>query len=381
MPANNIIRWLLRTGRTYPTVPRLQAALVQQVVKYAPVDRLWCGTTVLHPQAAAYLWIWQRDSPPIDRELGYALFAQMQESDSPVRRLKRGAPHVRFLHPEGEELPDVADLWRAGFRDLYGQSMRFRGAWVGGITWATRAEAGFNETHLQFLEQLTPALTAVVEPLARDLVTATLLRTYLGRDAGDRVIVGQVRRGDQQTLRAAVWFCDVRGFTRLSATLPRQQVLDLLNDTFEEIVHGLHAHGGQVLKFMGDGLLAVFTEGDDEDAACRSAADAVTTVQRRLAALTTRRAEQGLITADVGIGLHFGDVTYGNIGAPARLDFTVIGSAVNLAARVESLCGRLGVSVLGTEAFASRANAGWTQQGEHSVKGLDGPIAVYEPSQ
>ncbi len=380
MSANAIIRWLLSTGRTYTTVGKLQAALVEQIVEYVPVDRLWCGTTVLHPQAAAYLWVWQRDSPPKERELGYAQFAQMEENDSPARRLKHGADHVRFRHPEDDDLPDVAALWREGFRDLYGQSMVFRGAWVGGITWATRAEGGFNLAHLQLLEQLAPALTAVIEPLARDLVTATLLRTYLGRDAGDRVSRGQVRRGDQQTLRAAVWFCDVRGFTQLSATLPRQHLLDLLNDSFEEIVHGLHAHGGQVLKFMGDGLLAVFT-GDDEGAACRSASDAVTTVQRRLAELTVRRSKRGLATADVGIGLLFGDVTYGNIGAPARLDFTVIGSAVNLAARVESLCGRLGVSALGTKAFASRANAGWTTQGEHSVKGVDEPVVVYQPPQ
>ncbi len=131
MPATEIINWLLSTGRTYPTVAKLQAALVEQVVEHVPIDRLWCGTTVLHPQAAAYLWIWQRDSPPKERELGYAQFAQMEESDSPARRLKHGADHVRFRHPEGEELPDVADLWREGFRDFYGQSMVFRGVWVG----------------------------------------------------------------------------------------------------------------------------------------------------------------------------------------------------------------------------------------------------------
>ena len=102
MAATKIIRWLLSTGRTYPTVAKLQAALVEQVVEYAPIDRLWCGTTVLHPQGAAYLWIWQRDSPSKERELGYALFAQMEESDSPARRLKHGADHVRFRHPEGE---------------------------------------------------------------------------------------------------------------------------------------------------------------------------------------------------------------------------------------------------------------------------------------
>ena len=380
MSANGIVQWLLSTGRTYATVGELQAALVEQVAEYVPVDRLWCGTTVLHPQGAAYFWVWQRDGPPREEELGYGRFAKLKESDSPARRLKQGAAHVRFRYPEGEELADVASLWREGYRDLFGQSMFFRTDWVGGITWATRAEAGFDPDHLHFLEQLTPALSALIEPLAREMVTGTLLRTYLGRDAGERVMHGQVRRGDQQTLSAAVWFCDVRGFTQLSAALPRQELLDLLNDSFEEIVNGLHAHGGQVLKFMGDGLLAVFT-GDDEGAACRSAADAVTTVQRQLAALTARRSKQGLPTADVGIGLHFGDVTYGNIGAPARLDFTVIGSAVNLAARVESLCGHLGVSALSTETFASRANAGWTKEGEHSVKGVDEPVVVYRPPQ
>ena len=378
MSANAIIGWLLTTGRTYPTVGELQAALVEQVVEHVPVDRLWCGTTVLHPQAAAYFWVWQRDTPLREHELDYHRFAKLEESDSPARRLKQGAEHVRFRYPEGEELSDVASLWRDGFRDLYGQSMFFRAAWVGGITWATRSEAGFDSEHLRFLEALTPALTALIEPLAREMVTGTLLRAYLGRDAGDRVKSGQVRRGDQQTLSAAVWFCDVRGFTQLSADLPRQELLDLLNDSFEMIVQGLHAHGGQVLKFMGDGLLAVFTEGD-EHAACRSAADAVTTVQRRLAELKAERSMEGLATADVGIGLHFGEVTYGNIGAPARLDFTVIGSAVNLAARVESLCGRLGVSALGTEAFASRAKAGWSKLGEHSVKGVDAPVVVYQP--
>ncbi len=96
MSANAIIRWLLSTGRTYTTVGKLQAALVEQIVEYVPVDRLWCGTTVLHPQAAAYLWVWQRDSPPKERELGYAQFAQMEENDSPARRLKHGADHVRY---------------------------------------------------------------------------------------------------------------------------------------------------------------------------------------------------------------------------------------------------------------------------------------------
>jgi len=380
-PADALQRWILTEGRAAADVPSLLAALGARLAEYAPVDRLWAGTKLLHPQAAAYLWIWEAGRPVVARELSYALFARLRQGDSPVRRLERGAPSVRFRPGEGDPTDDAEALWRQGYTDLYGLSLTLRGQWAGGVTWTTRARGGFSARHLALFDAVMPALSAVIEPLANDLVMGTLLRTYLGRDAGARVHRGAVKRGDGTTLRAVVWFSDVRGFTRLSGELARDDLLDLLNQCFEQVVGALDDHGGQVLKFMGDGLLAVFAEApDDPAAACRAARDAALELRQRLARLNLHRAAEGLPCADVGVGLHVGDVSYGNIGAPGRLDFTVIGPAVNLASRVEGLCGPLGQPVLASADFAARDPDRWAPCGAFEVKGVAEPVEIYRPA-
>ena len=373
--------WLLDQGRRYETVEQLLDALANRISEHLPLDRLWVGTKVLHPQAAAWLFIWTPQASTQTFELSYDRFAKMDSVDSPAQRLRKGAPFVRYTRRTDPkpDLSDIADLWKKGFTDFYGSSLHFRGEWVGGFTWATKALDGFSDAHIALFEGIRPVLAAVIEPLARDRVFATLLRTYLGNDAGARVAAGQVRRGDGQTLRAAIWFSDVRGFTKLSATHDRQVVLDLLNDVFEAIHAGLTAHEGQILKFIGDGVLAVFTD-RNERAACESAKAAALDVQERLAKLAIDRARDGRPTARAGIGLHYGEVMYGNVGAPVRLDFTVIGEAVNLAARVEGLCGTLGESILVTQAFAGRTS-GWTTAGSHELKGVPGSTEVLKPRQ
>lgn len=376
--AQSLVDWLLSEGRLRKSVAELQQDFALQLTAHLPVERLWFGTTVLHPQAAAYLWIWTPEGGSRMRELSYALFESMGSVDSPLRRLRLGAPFVRWqrhLEPD-PDLSDIADLWAAGFQDFYGLSVLFRGDWIGGLTVATRRQGGFTESEVALLDAVRPTLSAVIEPLARDQMYATLLRTYLGEDAGGRVSAGQVRRGDQQHLRAVVWFSDVRGFTRLSVELDGAALLDLLNDVFEVVVEGLQTHGGQVLKFVGDGVLAVFPVADGDQAACEAASRAADDVQRRLAALREHRDARGLSTADVGIGMHLGDVAYGNVGAPGRLDFTVIGSAVNLSARVEGLCGRLGRQILASDAVASQAS-GWVRVGSYAVKGVVEEVVVF----
>lgn len=168
------------------------------------------------PQAAAYAWVTSTDAPPSTWEISHDAFARRKVEDSPVTRLRLGAPSVRFRRDRAsdEDPPDVHDLGRRGYTDLFGLSVTFRGAWVGAVTWATRGARGFSEADIERFEALHPALCAVLQPLARDMLMATLLRTYLGHDAGSRVFAGQVRRGDLSTLRAAVWFSDVREFTR-----------------------------------------------------------------------------------------------------------------------------------------------------------------------
>ena len=361
--------WLLTEGRTLPDVPTLLAELGARL---PGVDRIWAGTKLLHPQAAAYLWIWEDGRPTITRELSYTLFARLRQGDSPVRRLERGAPFVRFRPHDADQTDVTRDLWEAGYADLYGLTFTLRGVWAGGFTWASREP--FSPEQIATFDQLMPALSAVLEPLANDLVMRTLLQTYLGQDAGTRVHDGAVKRGDGTTLRAAVWFSDLRGFTALSRRLDRDALLDLLNDAFEQVVGAIEAQDGQVLKFMGDGLLGVFPG----DQACARAAAAAQDLRTRLDGLREARTERGLATADVGVGLHYGDVSYGNIGAPARLDFTVIGPAVNLAARIEGVCGRLGEPILASPEFAGRVN-GWSEAGRFELKGVDGLVPVFKP--
>ncbi len=368
--------WLLTEGRRSSTVSELLSSLMPRLQRAARVDRLWLGTTVLHPQAAAYGWIWSPDEEKTV-EFSHHRFALLDAQDSPLGRLRDGAPSLRVRPGEAlaETLDDLRDLFGRGYTDFYAEPLHFCGAWAGGFTWSTRHVEGFSDDDLRILKGVAPALSAVIEPLARDRMYGTLMRTYLGMDAGRRVLAGQVRRGDGQSVRAAIWFSDVRGFTKMSQELARPTLLAMLDVVFQEVVEAVQQAGGQVLKFMGDGALATFSFDDDAsgERACAAATEAAVDLQRRLAA-RRRAGEDGL--AKVGVGLHFGDLMYGNIGAPGRLDFTVIGECVNLAARVEGLCARTGEPVLATEAIARRA-PGWRPLRSFSVKGVGEPVEVW----
>ncbi|MCO4770212.1 MAG: adenylate/guanylate cyclase domain-containing protein [Deltaproteobacteria bacterium] len=374
--------WLLTTGRQAANVPALLDLLGEKLHREAQVDRIWIGTTLLHPQTAAHTWVWTPETPAAGRSLGHNLYRTLaMDLNSPARRLELGAPFVRYRRAldEGQGFEDVVALWDKGFTDFYGLSLRSKGRWMGGVTLSTRAPDGFSPTQIELFDAVMPALEATLESLIKDLVTSGLLQTYLGRDAGERVFKGQVKRGDGETIEAVVWFSDVRGFTRLSAQLDRSALLQVLNDVFELLVDVIDAHGGEVLKFMGDGLLGVFPAGEDSAAACRAARMAATAFRARLQDLSAQRVNNGLAPIDAGVGLHYGNVTYGNIGAPARLDFTVIGPAVNLASRIEGLCGALSQPILASEGFVALEGGAWETCGHFEVKGVETPILVARP--
>jgi adenylate cyclase len=207
----------------------------------------------------------------------------------------------------------------------------------------------------------------------------TLLSVYLGPEAGSRVLAGSVRRGDGKTIAAAIWLCDMRGFTRISETLPADEVIQLLNDYFETMAGPVTDHGGEVLKFIGDAMLAIFPIADDldRDRACRIALVAAEEALARLDAVNAARCERGQPEIGVGLGLHTGAVMYGNIGAPERLDFTVIGPAVNLTARIEDLCRPLGRRLLASERFASPCGSELVSLGFHRLRGLAEPQEIF----
>jgi adenylate cyclase len=211
-------------------------------------------------------------------------------------------------------------------------------------------------------------------------IASSLLKAYLGDDAGERVHSGAVERGSVESMRAVLWYADIRGFTAIADHTPGPDVIELLNEVFETITAPLRRRGGQVLKFMGDGLLATFpfVEATKHEI-CRQALDAAAEAMRALDRLNDVRAEAGKPVATVDVALHLGEVLYGNIGAVDRLDFTMIGPAVNEAARMERLCQPLGYNVLVSADLAAAidGNRRLVALGEHQLRGVHDKRSIY----
>lgn len=250
-----------------------------------------------------------------------------------------------------------------------------------GITasWTTDAQHGFPHTQVELLAGIMPALTLAFMLRTTHRDARTLLTTYLGQHAADRVLAGNIVRGRAEAIRAVVWFSDLVGFTRISDTVSPDKVLDLLNDYAQAQVEEIEAHGGHVLKFIGDGILAIFPDADTKQA-CHRALDAAAGMRQRITALNERRAASGLPVTDTHLALHVGELLYGNLGGPRRLDFTVLGSAVNEAARIEALCVSLDQTVIVSWAFAEAAGEvrrRLVSLGRYAMKGVARPQELF----
>src|SRR5262249_22602784 len=217
--------------------------------------------------------------------------------------------------------------------------------------WATRSPGGFNDAEIAALEGLAPYLALAIKSVSLARMTGTLMETYLGRDAGQRVLGGRILRGVADRIEAVLWFSDLRGFTRITDTAP-EQAIPLLNDYADVIVSAIHEHGGDVLELIGDGTLAIFTA-TDRTHACSAALAAATTARKGIALLNERRREEGKSITNMYLAWHVGEVFYGNVGSGERLDFTVIGPAVNEASRIAAMCRSVDQPVLMSSAFAS----------------------------
>ena len=376
--------WLLIEGTRLETAVEFAShyALFLRSMGW-PVDRVLFASLVTHPQASAYGITWTHGEDEVEVvERPSHSFEKLRYPGNPIDCTmgRSEALHLR-LDDQVADDPALGELRRAGYTDYVAIELRFGGQFRGAVTWATRATEGFSEDIAACLFASQAALSAVLRPYIMGMCQRTLLRTYLGKGAGERVHRGEVRRGDGITTRTAIWFSDLRGFTKLTAALARDELLELLNDVFELIVSNVNAHGGEVLKFMGDGVLAIFPSpsADAEDSAlvCRGAREAAEATQRRLYELSKNRQAQGKSAAAIGIGLHYGDVMYGNIGSHSRLDFTVIGSAVNLAARIEALCSRLSEDILMSASFAALEAGDSRSLGHHQLKGVTGGVEVF----
>ena len=280
---------------------------------------------------------------------------------SPFYRLEKSGESLlrRRLSAETEaEFSVFADLRADGMTDYVAIANRFAGdEIIGGMdcvysSWATDAAEGFDDDDIAHLCRLMPYLALAVKSASLARIAGTLVETYLGRDPGRRVLQGRIARGVAEQIEAVLWFSDLRGYTRISDTASPGEIIPLLNHYADAIISAIHEQGGDVLKLMGDGALAIFTA-DDRARACDAALTAALLARRGIAAVNQRRAVKGLPITDMYLGLHIGDVFYGNIGSKDRLDFTVVGPAVNEVSRIAAMCRLVDQPLLVSSAFAA----------------------------
>ena len=319
------------------------------------------------------------DDPLANESWTNSPFFHLIESRKRMLRRRLDATHRRG------EIPMLDQFQDEGVTDYVAFAVRaadhLRPGETSGIvaSWSTDAPDGFTDAQIELLAGILPALTVVFMLRTTNRNARTLISTYLGADAASRVLAGNIVRGRAEPIRAVVWFSDLVGFTRIFDTTRADVVLALLNDYAEAQVDAIEAHGGHVLKFIGDGILAIFPH-DDTAQACRRALAAAAGQRHRIAALNARRAAAGLAVTDTHVALHVGELLYGNLGSPRRLDFTVLGPAVNEAARIEALCGSLEQNVIVSSAFAEAAGEArglLVSLGRYAMKGVARPQELF----
>jgi adenylate cyclase len=282
-----------------------------------------------------------------------------------------------------DEFSLLSDWLDAGITDYVAIITRFPAEGIIGemdavySSWGTSLSEGFDDSQIAALERLVPYLALAIKSVALARMTRTLMETYLGRDAGQRVLSGRIVRGITERIDAVIWFSDLRGFTRITDATP-EQVIPLLNDYAEVIVSAIHEHGGDVVKLIGDGVLAIFTAADREHA-CEAALAAAIVARREVAELKGRRAAAGQAVTDMYLGLHVGEVFYGNVGSHERLDFTVIGPAVNETSRIAAMCRSVDQPVLISAAFAEVADLKLrlVSVGRYALRGVSHPQELF----
>ena len=285
---------------------------------------------------------------------------------------------LRDLNPETEHL-SYLEFADAGGTDYYATLLDYGDGSQHGCTFTSQSTNGFSPQHLEMIEAAKPGLASALEPMTMRKSSKSLLRTYLGDGPCEAVWNGTIQRGERTTLEAVVMFSDLRGFTALSDRSSESEVFDALDGYFDVVVQSVEEMGGDVLKFMGDGILSIFPirATTDRPRQCQQAALAAKRVLVGLAALNDKRVGASKTPLDIGIGINVGQVSYGNVGSPGRLDFTVLGGAVNIASRIEGLTKSIGHRVLATTAIAETNPELFAACGLHEVRGIAHPIDLF----
>jgi adenylate cyclase len=387
-----LAQWIIESGLAGESELALLQHLCTRLVEAGvPITRAIVAVDTLHPVVESRSFAWRSSG---DAKAGeYSRYDAANDPhkwlQSPWHQLiESGGTMLRRrldANYNGGEFPILDDLRDEGITDYVALLSRFgKNARIGGMdgvvsSWATNRPEGFDNSHIATLGALMPTLALAIKSEAFANVAETLVDTYLGRDAGRRVLQGHITRGVADKINAVLWFSDLEGYTRISDAAPPEQVIPMLNEYADAIVSAIHGQNGDVLKFIGDGVLAVFSKGSAEET-CHQALAANADARARVMEVNARRSADGLPVTRFYLGLHVGEVFYGNIGSVDRLDFTVVGPAVNETSRIATMCRSLDQLVLLSSAFAAAAPGCRDQLvsvGRYALRGVSKPQELY----
>ena len=349
--------------------------------RFAAVRASASFVRTLHPDIVGRNFIWRLGGEVVVGSANYEMLDSEEFRSSPLAIVFGEGREVRSLidGPDAQHFPLFDDLRAEGITDYIALPLLNVDGSVHASSWTTKQPGGFTDVQLKALRGLIPPLSRLIEVTRLRFMSSILLDTYVGNRAGERILGGQIRRGHAETMQAAIWLSDLRGFTALSDRLPAETVIEILNQYFDCQVAAIATHGGEVLKFMGDGLLAVFPFDEyvgDIGKACAKVLEAACEARANVEAMQFPIGET-VERFRFGVALHVGRILYGNIGGGNRLDFTCIGPAVNLAARLEKMAGRLHRTVVASAEFAKACPGGWEDLGEFPIAGFSKAERVY----
>ena len=380
---DDVLHWLTNDARDERFIDNIFTELCVRIQRAGiPVKRASLHVLIHHPQwlGARIMWAEGMREAELAR-VDYDVRERSEFIGSPGNEIHNGAAVVREnleRDPSQGRMHPIYDEMRAkGLTDYVAWPIYHTLGKRHFVTFATDRPGGFDDAHVAGLLKLLPILALVSEIRIKNRLARTLLETYVGSHAGELILAGATRRGTGTTVRAAIMICDLRDFTKISDNWPRDDVIDLLNSYFDALSEPIARHGGEILKFVGDGLLAIFPLSDPS--ACANLLRAVSEARQAMVALNENNSKSGRAPLNYGTGVHVGDVMYGNIGSSTRLDFTVIGPAVNMASRLETLTKQLGRPVLLSREFADLVAGIFDLErvGEHSVRGFNNPIELF----
>jgi adenylate cyclase len=387
---NEVVRWLNQQALQDASLEEIARGTCDRLAAAGlPIVRTNMSFSMLHPLYRAVGYLWERDK-------GFSVEKHRHVRDGEVDRflkspfyhlVKNDLPYLRRRIDQSDaqlEFPIFEEFREQGITDYFAFMSKFRRSSGQGMigSWASDRADGFSDDDISALLRIQESLAVASKIAVKGELAQNTLTTYLGQGAGERVLSGQIKRGDGETIKAAIVIADMRNSTILAEELGREAYISTLNSFFDGVANAFTDTGGEILSFVGDGFLAIYPSGETPRMrrdACRAAHQGALMAEARMREMNAKRREDGAREIGYGVGLHIGNVMFGNVGLPARLAFSVFGAAVNEATRIEALTKTHKTPIIASEEFRNRCEGEWIELGSATLRGLSRPVKLFSP--